>query len=243
VQEWQLLHQHAELGAAIVEASPWLSDLAPAIRFHHEHWDGTGAPQGLIAEAIPLEARMIAVAEAYHSMISEQPYQAARSATEALKELERRANTQFDPSLLPVFSGHAGKPGDVGELFLGGYEARFAHPTCSQTTRYGSLRGLSMGRNGPRSSFGFMRSLSEGCPSLCGETMSRRSRDGRCPWAYQATACVSSGAQPFPVFPRGRSRFWSLVFPNTPLLSALAEGQIFQKQALLLEKTLSMCLI
>jgi HD-GYP domain-containing protein (c-di-GMP phosphodiesterase class II) len=56
----------------------------------------------LIAEAIPLEARMIALAEAYQSMISEQPYQAARSATEALKELERRANTQFDPALLPV---------------------------------------------------------------------------------------------------------------------------------------------
>ena len=102
-QEWQLLHQHAELGAAIVESSPWLSDLAPAIRYHHEHWDGTGAPEGLAAEAIPLEARMIAVAEAYHSMTSEQPYQAARSGAEALEELERRASTQFDPSLLSMF--------------------------------------------------------------------------------------------------------------------------------------------
>ncbi|HLX39574.1 MAG TPA: diguanylate cyclase [Ktedonobacteraceae bacterium] len=101
--EWHLLHQHAELGASIVEASPWLSDLAPAIRHHHEHWDGTGSPDGLKGEDIPLEARLIAVAEAYHSMLTEHPYQAARSVGEVLDELDRCAGTQFDPSLLPVF--------------------------------------------------------------------------------------------------------------------------------------------
>lgn len=101
-QEWRLLHQHAQIGAGIIEASPWLSDLAPAIRHHHERWDGTGDPDGLVGEAIPLEARLIAVAEAYHAMISEQPYQAARSTADALDELERRAGTQFDPVLLPV---------------------------------------------------------------------------------------------------------------------------------------------
>ncbi|HVB21959.1 MAG TPA: diguanylate cyclase [Ktedonobacteraceae bacterium] len=101
--EWHLLHQHAELGASIVEASPWLSDLAPAIRHHHECWDGTGSPDGLKGEDIPLEARLIAVAEAYHSMLTEHPYQAARSVGDALDELERCAGTQFDPALLPVF--------------------------------------------------------------------------------------------------------------------------------------------
>ncbi len=102
-QEWQLLHQHADLGATIVEASPWLSDLAPAIRHHHEHWDGTGDPNGLAGEAIPLEARLIAVAEAYHSMISASSYQAARKSSDALRELERCAGTQFDPAFIPVF--------------------------------------------------------------------------------------------------------------------------------------------
>lgn len=102
-QEWSLLHQHAELGAAIVETSSCLSDMAPAIRHHHERWDGTGTPDGLAGKAIPLEARMIALAEAYHAMTSEQPYQAARGASEALDELERRAGSQFDPTLLPVF--------------------------------------------------------------------------------------------------------------------------------------------
>jgi two-component system, cell cycle response regulator len=53
--------------------------------------------------AIPLEARLIALAEAYHSMLSEQPYQAARAVGEVLDELERCAGTQFDPALLPVF--------------------------------------------------------------------------------------------------------------------------------------------
>ncbi|MEO8971569.1 MAG: diguanylate cyclase, partial [Ktedonobacteraceae bacterium] len=101
--EWRLLHQHAELGADIVEASPWLSDLAPAIRHHHERWDGTGSPDGLKGTDIPLEARLIAVAEAYHSMLCEQPYQAARSVSDALIELERCSGTQFDPALLPVF--------------------------------------------------------------------------------------------------------------------------------------------
>jgi diguanylate cyclase (GGDEF)-like protein/putative nucleotidyltransferase with HDIG domain len=101
--EWHLLHQHAELGADIVEASPWLSELAPAIRHHHERWDGTGGPDGLKGVAIPLESRLIALAEAYHFMLSEQPYRAARAVDEVLDELERCAGTQFDPTLLPVF--------------------------------------------------------------------------------------------------------------------------------------------
>ncbi|MGB8347259.1 MAG: diguanylate cyclase, partial [Ktedonobacteraceae bacterium] len=102
-QEWRLLQQHAELGADIVEASPWLRDLALPIRHHHERWDGSGVPDGLAGEAIPLEARLIAVAEAYHAMISERPYQAARPVDEALAELERGAGTQFDPALVPLF--------------------------------------------------------------------------------------------------------------------------------------------
>lgn len=102
-QEWQLLHRHAELGADIVEDIPWLCDLAPAIRHHHERWDGSGIPDKLAGTAIPFEARMIAIAEAYHAMISHQPYQAARTPEEALAEIELRAGTQFDPSLIPVF--------------------------------------------------------------------------------------------------------------------------------------------
>ncbi len=102
-QEWQLLHQHAELGADIVEDIPWLSNLAPAIRHHHERWDGTGTPDGLVGTAIPLEARMIALAEAYHTMITTQSYQSARTPAQALAEIELLVGIQFDPSLLSVF--------------------------------------------------------------------------------------------------------------------------------------------
>ncbi|HET8910541.1 MAG TPA: diguanylate cyclase [Ktedonobacteraceae bacterium] len=101
-QEWRLMRQHAELGANIVAPSPWLADLAPAIRHHHERWDGAGIPDGLQGEEIPLEARMITLAEAYHSMISDRPYQVGRSSTIVLDEIQRRAGSQFDPALVSV---------------------------------------------------------------------------------------------------------------------------------------------
>lgn len=101
-QEWQLLHQHAELGASIIEASPWLSNLAPAIRYHHEHWDGSGNPEGLQGTAIPLEARLIAITEAYHAMVSDRPYQTRMKEADALAELAHCSGTQFDPMLLPI---------------------------------------------------------------------------------------------------------------------------------------------
>lgn len=101
-QEWGMIEQHAELGSAIVETSPWLGDMAPAIRHHHERWDGGGYPEGLAGSAIPLEARMIAVAEAYDTMVNRQLYQEARSNEEALEELERCAGTQFDAELVGV---------------------------------------------------------------------------------------------------------------------------------------------
>lgn len=95
--EWILLKQHAELGAQMLEISPFLRALAPAVRYHHERWDGTGYPEGLAQEQIPLEARIIAVAEAYTVMRAQQPYQRELTSSEALEELQRNAGTQFDP--------------------------------------------------------------------------------------------------------------------------------------------------
>jgi response regulator RpfG family c-di-GMP phosphodiesterase len=91
VQQRSLLQQHAELGATIVEASLWLSELAPAIRHQCEWWDGTGVPDGLRGEAIPLEARLIALAGTYHAFLHEPG--AARSVAEALAEVESRSGT------------------------------------------------------------------------------------------------------------------------------------------------------
>jgi len=98
------LHEHAELGAQILEASPFLCDLVPMVRYHHECWDGSGYPEHLHGENIHQAARIIAVAEAYDAMQRKHPYQDASSPQEALIELGRCAGTQFDPEVVQVFS-------------------------------------------------------------------------------------------------------------------------------------------
>lgn len=101
--ERSLLREHAELGAQILEASPFLQDLVPAVRYHHEWWNGNGYPHRLAGEAIPLAARIIAVAEAYDAMQRNRPYQSGRTAEEAAGELSRCAGTQFDPAVIQSF--------------------------------------------------------------------------------------------------------------------------------------------
>jgi diguanylate cyclase (GGDEF)-like protein/putative nucleotidyltransferase with HDIG domain len=102
--ERALLKEHAELGAQILEACPFLHDLIPAVRHHHERWDGNGYPDQLAQEDIPLAARIIAVTEAYDTMVRERPYQTCRTSEEAMQELWRCAGTQFDPTVVQVFS-------------------------------------------------------------------------------------------------------------------------------------------
>jgi diguanylate cyclase (GGDEF)-like protein/putative nucleotidyltransferase with HDIG domain len=104
-QERVLLQEHAELGAQILEASPFLCDLMPMVRYHHERWDGYGYPDQLRGEDIPLAARIITVAEAYDTMLRDHPYQAGRGVEEALREVQRCAGTQFDPAVVQAFSG------------------------------------------------------------------------------------------------------------------------------------------
>jgi hypothetical protein len=70
---------------------------------HHERYDGTGYPHGLRGEEIPLGARIVAVADAYHAMIHERPYKGAMTHAKALAELRRHASTQFDPTVVEVF--------------------------------------------------------------------------------------------------------------------------------------------
>ena len=98
--ERALLREHAELGAQILEASPFLQDLMPAVRNHHEHWDGGGYPDQLAGENIPLAARIIGVAEAYDAMQRNRPYRAGLTSEEAVSELRRCAGTQFDPAVV-----------------------------------------------------------------------------------------------------------------------------------------------
>lgn len=94
--------RHAALGATIVRRAGPLRALAPLIAHHHEWWNGRGYPEGLKGSAIPMGARVIAVADAVDTMVSGRPYRAARTLPEVLAELERRTGTQFDPEVVAV---------------------------------------------------------------------------------------------------------------------------------------------
>jgi diguanylate cyclase (GGDEF)-like protein/putative nucleotidyltransferase with HDIG domain len=97
LEEWDLMQRHADEGARIIDRLGFLNDAVPAIRHHHERFDGTGYPDGLVGEEIPLGARIIHVADALDSMLTTRIYRAARPASEALEELRRASGTQFCP--------------------------------------------------------------------------------------------------------------------------------------------------
>jgi two-component system cell cycle response regulator len=101
--EWAFMRRHTIIGERIVLAAPSLAHTGSLIRSSHERVDGTGYPDGLIADQIPLGARIIAVCDAYAAMTSERPYSEAMSAEEALAELRRCAGSQFDAEVVTAF--------------------------------------------------------------------------------------------------------------------------------------------
>ena len=101
--EWEIVKTHPQVGVNIASRAPELVPCLPGILHHHERYDGTGYPIGLKAEEIPLEARILAIADAFSAMTTVRSYSSALSVEEALEELKRCANTQFDPNLVEVF--------------------------------------------------------------------------------------------------------------------------------------------
>jgi len=95
--EWALMQRHAEEGARIIDRLGFLQDAVPAIGHHHERFDGTGYPERISGEEIPLGARIIHVADALDSMLTTRIYRAARPVNEALGEVKEKAGTQFCP--------------------------------------------------------------------------------------------------------------------------------------------------
>ena len=98
--EWVDIIKHPAIGSDFLAGIDELADVASAIRHHHEHMDGSGYPDGLKGDAIPLLARILAVADAFEAMTSQRPYRRAISQQEALGELRKRAGTQFDPAVV-----------------------------------------------------------------------------------------------------------------------------------------------
>ncbi len=102
-EEWEPIKAHPELGMEILKHVIDLVNCLPAILHHHEHYDGSGYPGSLKGEEIPVEARILAIADAYDAITSIRPYHNQLTPQEALDELKRCAGTQFDPELVKVF--------------------------------------------------------------------------------------------------------------------------------------------
>ena len=102
--EYEVIKQHPATGEAIMGAVPELRDIMPAVRHHHERWDGNGFPDGLVGLAIPLAARIIAVADAYSAMTADRPYRRRMSDDDARGALERGAGNQWDPAIVAIIA-------------------------------------------------------------------------------------------------------------------------------------------
>jgi putative nucleotidyltransferase with HDIG domain len=101
--EQALMRTHTVIGADIVADIDFLGSARDVIRSHHERWDGDGYPDGLAGEAIPLAARVFAVADTLDAVTTDRPYRPARSLAVARKEIDRVAGTQFDPAVVGAF--------------------------------------------------------------------------------------------------------------------------------------------
>ena len=101
--ETQVMRAHAETGARMLEDLALLGRSVEVVRHHHERWDGAGYPHGLRGRAIPLWARISAVADAVDAMTSDRPYRAARCLDEACEVVAEEAGRQFDPDVAGRF--------------------------------------------------------------------------------------------------------------------------------------------
>ncbi|HET9001103.1 MAG TPA: PAS domain S-box protein [bacterium] len=101
--EWDVMRQHPVIGAGILVSTDRMHGVAKIVRHHQERWDGTGYPDGLRSEEIPLGARILAVVDAYSAITDNRPYKAARTHAEAVAELRRCAATQFDSRVVEIF--------------------------------------------------------------------------------------------------------------------------------------------
>lgn len=103
IEEFDAIKKHPALGAMILSQFKAMKPVMPLVYYHHERWDGTGYPAGLLGEDIPLGARILAITDAYDAMTSQRPYRQPRTHAETLAEISVCAGTQFDPLLASQF--------------------------------------------------------------------------------------------------------------------------------------------
>ena len=101
--EWRVMRAHPVIGYQMLENIPFMTTAAEIVRCHHEMFDGSGYPEGLRGEQIPLPARAFSIVDAFDAMTTDRPYRAAMPTERAAAELSRMAGTQFDPDVVAVF--------------------------------------------------------------------------------------------------------------------------------------------
>jgi len=117
-EEWTVMKTHSELGANLLGNHESYKEVSRIVLAHQEHFDGTGYPNGLKGKEIPLNARIIAIADAYHAMTSDRPYRKALSPVTAARELLKHSGHQFDPTLVKAFIDGLLKKGEIRESDL-----------------------------------------------------------------------------------------------------------------------------
>lgn len=119
-EEWEIMRRHPVDGADVLERIAGLKEMADNVRHHHERYDGTGYPDGIKGEAIPLGARIAAVVDAFDAMVSDRPYRKSMSVEQAIEELKRCRGTQFEPrvvdAIIELYTEGNLKPGHVPHL-------------------------------------------------------------------------------------------------------------------------------
>jgi putative nucleotidyltransferase with HDIG domain len=114
--EWEFVRNHTILGERILQGAPALRPIARLVRASHERWDGSGYPDRLRGEEIPLGARIVSVCDAYEAMVTERSYRVAMSREGACQELRRCAGAQFDPAVVEAFLAVIEDGGDDGAV-------------------------------------------------------------------------------------------------------------------------------
>jgi putative nucleotidyltransferase with HDIG domain len=122
-EEWQHMRSHPAKGAEIAAQIDMLKPMMPAVRNHHERWDGSGYPDGMRAEEIPLPARIVAIADAYDAMATDRPYKRALPLEDCEALLRKNAGTMYDPTLVEMFCRH-----HLGALYREDYHEVVVEP-------------------------------------------------------------------------------------------------------------------
>lgn len=102
-EEWDTVKSHSRQGAEMVASVPFLASIADYVLYHHEYWDGSGYPNGISGESIPLASRILGIAADFDAMVSQRPYHDALTFAEAIEEVRRGIGSKYDPKVAHAF--------------------------------------------------------------------------------------------------------------------------------------------